>query len=82
MVREMNSVQFSGIIIFCIGLLLYAVGTISVFFAGKTFMPILFSVGTLLLTLAIVVILISLVIERIKDFKKDKKMFSKMEGRK
>ena len=78
----MNSVQFFGVLVFSLGILLYVLGTIAVFFVGESIIALFFGFGTLAFFLGAVIILISVVVERARDLKKDREMFSKKEGRK
>jgi len=76
----MNSMQFFGVLAFSLGIILYLVGTISVFFAGEAFIGPIFGFATIACFVGPVIILISLVGERLRDSKKDKRAFSKWEG--
>jgi len=77
----MNSTQLFGVIAFSLGILLYIAGTITVFFVEEeSILALFFGLATLACFLGAVIILISLVGERLKDSKKDKVSFSKREG--
>jgi len=78
----MNATQFLGVAVFSLGIALIILGTIAAIFFGKKLLELLFLGATGLLFLGILIVLVSIAVERLRDIEKDKKIFGKMEGRK
>jgi len=78
----MDSVQLFGVLVFSLGTLLFITGLITVFFAGKGVLELLFGLGILACALGAAIILVSVAVERLRDLKRDREVFKKMEGRK
>ncbi len=77
----MDSMQLFGVLVFSLGTLLCTAGLIAVFFAGKGVLELLFGAGILACAIGAIIILISLAVERLRDLKRDREVFKKMEGR-
>ena len=69
----MNSIQLLGVIIFAIGLIALIAFGLYKFFSGFFEMPFFVSFGLIAIIIGIIIVLISLTIERKKDLKEETK---------
>jgi len=77
----MNTKQFFGVAVFSVGAIMLLLASLALPFVEE-FVGVFLLAGIFCMLFGTAIILVFLISERIRDFGKDKKTFSKMEGRK